>query len=131
FQHPARFVLQNRFGIYLNRENIIEEDREPFTLDNLDSFKINQALLKRLLNDNNIKEYQQIARAQNMLPDGFPGEQEFQNKRKETSVFMRGLKEELSEPKEPLEIDLHVGEHRLMGHLSNLYEGGQLLYRFG
>ncbi|HLR31531.1 MAG TPA: exodeoxyribonuclease V subunit gamma, partial [Fodinibius sp.] len=42
FQHPARYLLQNRLGIYPAEEDVLTSDREPFVLSRLDSYQVGQ-----------------------------------------------------------------------------------------
>lgn len=132
FQHPAKYLLQNRFGIYLKEDELLDTSREDFVLGNLEKYHLNQALLDRTLNGQPVEAYKQVAIAQNKLPDGLPGRLSFQQQHAEAKRFGKALHAHLRSKKiDPIEVDLKIGEYRLTGYLNDLYEDGQLFYRFG
>jgi len=132
FQHPARYLLQNRFGIYLNRDRILDEDREPFLLEGLIGYQLGQELLKRFLNNRSLEQYKQVARATDMLPEGWPGEQFFSQKKSDVHDFGSNLQNILQQEKLGMfEVDLEIGNFRITGKLDQVYSGEQVFYRFG
>ena len=132
FQHPAKYLLQNRFGIYLNQDKILDEDREPFRLQGLEGYRIGQDLLDRYLNQKSLESYKQVANAADLLPEGWPGEQAFKQKTADVQQFGSNLQEILRQDKlEPLEVDIELGEFRITGKLDRVYTNEQILYRYG
>ena len=47
FRNPAKFILQRRLGIYLEEGGLISDERENFSLDNLEKYLIGQVFWKR------------------------------------------------------------------------------------
>ncbi len=132
FQHPAKYLLQNRFGIYLNHERILDEDREPFQLRGLEGYNLGQELLDRYLNNRSFEDFKKVARATSMLPEGFPGDQAYFEKRSEVESFASEVQKLLNQQKmEALEVDIKINDFRITGKLHEVYENEQILYRFG
>lgn len=132
YQHPSRYLLRNRLGIYLEEEEAIAGDREPFYLDGLEGYQLGQELLNRYLKGIDPGSFKEVARSVNLLPQGWPGEEAFQNKLEEVVQFGKSLEQMLDhEPLEPVEADIQSGEYRLTGRLDNLFSSGLILYRFG
>lgn len=132
FQHPAKFLLQNRFGIYLDKDNILDEDREPFRLDGLQGYKLGQELLDRHLNNQSPDAFKKVADATSFLPDGYPGEEAYYEKSSQVQRFLNEIGDIFNVPKlDDVEADFEIKEFRLTGKLPEVYEKEQVLYRFG
>lgn len=132
FQHPAKYLLQNRFGIYLNRDRILDEDREPFLLEGLTGYQLGQELLERFLNNESLEQYKQVVRATGMLPEGWTGEQAFSQKKSEVQDFGSNLQNILQQEKLAVfEVDLEIGDFRITSKLDQVYSREQVFYRFG
>lgn len=132
FQHPAKYLLQKRLGLYLNHERILDEDREPFQLKGLEGYKLGQELLNRYMDNKSPESFQQLAKAISMLPDGLPGEQAYYQKLSDVEHFTATLQEVINQKKlEPIEIDLEINSFRITGKLHDIYKNAQVLYRFG
>ncbi|MDR8391585.1 exodeoxyribonuclease V subunit gamma [Aliifodinibius sp. S!AR15-10] len=130
--HPARFLVQQRLGIQFYGEDLISEDREPFELDGLSGYKLGEELLMRRLHDKDIGAFEPIAQARGMLPEGWPGRQEFEEKVDEITEFSTALRQLLSTPKlDRKEVSLEFGEFHLTGVLEDLYSDYQLFFRYG
>ena len=132
FQHPAKFLLQKRLGIYLSEEKVLSQEREPFTLEGLNSYRVGQTLLDRFFEKKPLESYQKNLQAKDMLPEGWSGQRAFQERVKEVRDFGGNLDWILDEQQmEDLEVDLSVGDFRLTGKLSGIFENARIDYRFG
>jgi exodeoxyribonuclease V gamma subunit len=132
FQHPAKFLLNRRLGIYLHQDEYPDEDREPFTLSALEKSRFDRELGNRFLKDQSLESYYEVARAKNLLPEGWAGRQEYQQKLEWVNDFGEFIKSRVSgELLEPDEIYLQRDDFLLTGRLDSVYQGGQILYRFG
>ncbi|MDZ7693444.1 MAG: hypothetical protein U5K69_20390 [Balneolaceae bacterium] len=122
FEHPCRFLVQNRLGIDFREEDIIDEDREPFQLGGLRNYQLGQELLDRTLAEKPIVNYGTIARARGILPDGWPGHEAFREKIREITEYSEKLKQLLaSEKMASLEVDLDLERYHLSGLLDSMY----------
>jgi exodeoxyribonuclease V gamma subunit len=134
--HPARFFLVERLGVRLERASYGIEDREPFEVDGLDRYRIEQDLTLRYLalpladQDSGLDEERELLRAQGVLPPGSSGDASFAA----SLSSARGLAgrvhphlqgEELTH----LDLDLHLGDFRLVGRLRGLWPGGLVRFR--
>ena len=132
FQHPAKFLLRNRLGIYLREEDVLTEDREPFELDSLDEYQIGQELLQRYLKEQPLAPYERVMQSRNMLPEGWSGEQGYRKKAADVEAFGAKIKERLDQKRlEDREVSMEIGEFHLVGTLSDIYPDAQVIYRFG
>jgi exodeoxyribonuclease V gamma subunit len=132
YQHPIKYVMQNRLGIYLREEEVITEDREPFSLGGLDNYEVGQMLLDRYIKEEPLESFHQLLRAKDQLPEGWVGEQSYDEKVTEVRSFGSGISSVANEePLDELEMNLSIGEFHLVGRVSNLYPSGKLSYRFG
>ncbi len=130
FAHPAKFLLQERLGIYLQMQKILPLETEPFALDNLEKYYFNQALVEKGLKDQNLSDYQKIAKATGQLPHGNIGEYIYEQQFEKTQHFVEKVKPYLEQEKiaSPL-INLVLGQWQLVGHLPHMWANGLVLYR--
>lgn len=132
FQHPSKYLLRNRLGIYLREEDILTDDREPFALDNLSGYQVKQELLDRYLKEQSLEEYHEVMKTRDMLPEGWAGEQAYQQQAKEVEAFGEEIQLRLhNQPLEDIEVDLEITGCSIVGKLKNIYPGAQMNYRFG
>lgn len=131
-QAPAQFLLINRLGIDFREKEQIEEDREPFALDSLEKYKLEYDLLNRALEQKSLVDYEPIARARGMLPDGWPGRETFRQKTKEITSYSLELHALFEQPKiDAFELDINEDGFHLTGLLDDLYADYQMLLRYG
>lgn len=132
YEHPARFLVEQRLGIRFREEEVISEDREPFQLRGLEGYKLGEELMMRRLNGKEIAGFEPIAHAKGMLPEGWPGHQEFLDKMEETSEFSAAAGKLLDKPKlDRQEVSLEFGDFHLTGVLDSLHTNYQLFIRYG
>lgn len=131
FCNPARHLLNRRLGIYINQSIDIIEDREPFALDNLEKYHIEQRLLDHLLADKDKESLYKILRAEGALPIGRTGDIEFMNLVHGASTFAKNIKYYMNgENQEPYDIDINFSDFKLIGKISNLWPNGLIHYRY-
>lgn len=132
FQHPAKYLLQKRLGIYLGEEEVLTEDREPFALSGLDDYQVGQELLDRFIKKKSLDTYYENLKARDMLPEGWTGEEACRQKAGEVRMFGNEIQQRLDQQPQPdQEIDIEIGEFRMVGILTNIYRKAQITYRFG
>ena len=132
YQHPARYLLRNRIGIYLSEEETITEAREPFALKGLESYSVGQELLQRFMEDKPLSSHEEHLRARDMLPEGWSGEQAFRQKTKEVEEFGANLKSEIRHTgTQSLEVNLTIDDFQVVGKIANIYPDAVIDFRFG
>ncbi|SHE32529.1 DNA helicase/exodeoxyribonuclease V, gamma subunit [Fodinibius roseus] len=132
FQQPVKYLLQQRLGIYPGGEEVLTEDREPFALGGLEGYRVEQELLDRFLRDQPLDTYYENLRARDMLPEGWTGAQAYRQKASEVRLFGGEIQQRLDrQPLPDPEVDITIGEFRIVGSLTNIYPDAHIMYRFG
>jgi|GEM_PF-978676 len=132
YQHPAKYLFQKRFGIYLGEDDRPAEDREPFVLRGLDNYQLGQELLDRYIKKKPLKEYQKNVISRDLLPEGWSGAQAYRQKMDEVHEFGTEISWILDQqPMDDREVSIEIGEFNLTGKLTDLFEDSLIKYRFG
>ncbi len=129
YMNPARYLLRQRLGIELAEGEELLEICEPFVLNSFDRYQLHQEML-RLQRIGVVDAAAEVLRGQGLLPHGQVGQQVFQREQIEVEHFAERLAEVL--PKDhhaPVAVDVHLGDWRLVGWLTNLSEHGLIGYR--
>lgn len=132
FQHPAKFILRNRLGIYLWEEEVLTEDREPFSLDKLDKYQVEQELLERFLKEKPLDGFEKVMHSRDLLPEGWSGDQVYQQKSTEVTAFGNEIKQRLDQQQlSDIEVNIEIDGFWITGMLSDIYKEAQITFRFG
>jgi len=107
-------------------------DSEPFGLNGLEAYLINQEIIARLLLGDEPWVMCRKLQVEARWPLGEPGKLSFAARVAELQRFVSKIAPlGLGGRVDDLEVDLEVGEYRLTGRLTNLHEHGILLCRYG
>ncbi|MDH4322045.1 MAG: exodeoxyribonuclease V subunit gamma, partial [Desulfobulbaceae bacterium] len=130
FANPARALLERRFRLLLaDREDELV-DREPFSLNSLDRYRLRDDLVESLLAGEDPAVLGRVHRALGDIPAGAYGDLDFAAMAGEAGEFagrLRGLRGDHLSPTE-VPVDLALGRVRLVGTLV-VHPAGQYLYR--
>jgi exodeoxyribonuclease V gamma subunit len=131
FENPTRWFLQRTVGVYLPRDAELLADREPIELNQLDRWRIGDAMLRRGLAGDGGEDTWPLLRAGGSLPLGAPGRCVFddvagQAARLAASAIERRAGERLP----PEEIDLSFDGLRLTGTLRDVWPGGIVVAQY-
>lgn len=129
YKNPVKYYLEKRLLLKLPKEGTADDDSEPFAIDNLQAYQIKQELIAAgsKAEAGNIF---QIKRAQSALPVGAAGDYYFQLERKEADDFIRKYSSYLNDKKlAPLDIDIIIGGHHIVGKIENVYTQHSISYR--
>ncbi len=131
FDNPARFLLENRLGIRLEDIATPLEEREPFSVEGLDSYGLKQEILEICINGGDVQALLPVARCRGILPPARHGEALFAAVAREVSAFADDLREEIGEskPLAPVDIALELGGFRLTGRLARIWPDRMIRYR--
>lgn len=128
WRHPVRAFFQLRLGVNFGFEESTLPESEPFTLDTLASFRINQELLNHLVEGEEADLLFRRYRSAGVLPYGPFGELAWESQLKEMIPLAEQVKaHRLSS--ESLEIDLTVEGIKLNGWLPDVQGDGLLRWR--
>jgi exodeoxyribonuclease V gamma subunit len=131
FESPARSLLRDRLGVRLRSAEAEVEDREPFAIEALGGYSLDQEILALQLSGYGWDEIRAKLSAQGLLPHGRFADAELRHRSSNVARFVERL-QELGAPRTspPLRVSLEVGDIRLVGALPRLSEDGLLAYRF-
>ena len=131
FGNPAKFLLNQRLGVYLEEEEVLFEEVEPFEVKELKRYQLEQELVEKRFEKRNFQEAFEAIKASGQLPHGVPGECFYQEACKGVETFVARLTPYRDETMlEPLDVGLHMGDFRLKGRIEGIYPQGLLHFRY-
>ncbi len=131
FADPQRYFVRNLLEIRLAVEREIPEDREPFVIEGLDAYLIDQEILAECLLRKDATRLLARLKAEGRWTLGTPGETAFSRKYSELRDFADRIETLHMGARQPdLTIDLKIGKYRLKGVLPDIYENGIMLARY-
>ncbi|MEI6314121.1 MAG: exodeoxyribonuclease V subunit gamma [Syntrophus sp. (in: bacteria)] len=130
FANPVRYLLQERLGIRLEDDQAILEDKEHFTLDNLEKYQLRRELIDQGLSGLDITSRQETLLAAGRLPHGNPGICSYEDQHHSATAFLARLAP-LSSGRRlaDLIVDSTIGPYHLTGRIEHRYEQGVIHFR--
>ena len=129
YRHPQRYFFQRQLSINYTGLEARTDEREPFQLNALDAYWINQQWIASELAGEPLSLEKLLA--QGAWYSGAPGKIEFARNQEVIANFVDLIKQKNLGARLPeLDIDIQLGSYRLLGKLQNCYEQGSLFYRF-
>lgn len=128
WQHPVRAFFQQRLRVNFRPEESEIPDDEPFTLEGLSRYQLNQQLLNTLIEQQDASSMYRRFRAAGELPYGAFGELAWEAQRQE----MQNLAERVIAsrlPGQSMEIDLQCNGVNITGWLQQVQSDGLLRWR--
>ncbi|HEY4466803.1 MAG TPA: exodeoxyribonuclease V subunit gamma [Klebsiella sp.] len=128
WQHPVRAFFQQRLRVNFHSEESEIPDDEPFTLEGLSRYQLNQQLLNTLIEQQDASAMYRRFRAAGELPYGAFGELAWETQRQE----MQNLAERViacRQPGQSMEIDLQCNGVNVTGWLQQVQSDGLLRWR--
>ncbi|MCK5478141.1 MAG: exodeoxyribonuclease V subunit gamma [Methylococcales bacterium] len=129
YRHPQQYFFQRQLDVRYTGLSTDVEEREPFVLDTLAAYAINQQWIADDLIDipYSLKKLQ----AQGQWLSGISGELEFNRQDQLINQFTDRIKQQkLGAKIDDQAIDITVGDYRLIGNLGHLHQRGSLFYRY-
>jgi exodeoxyribonuclease V gamma subunit len=128
FKNPARFFAQKRLSIYLDDETLPVDD-ELFALESLDRYQVATDLIALSLEDSSPERHYLELRARGAIPPGCIGRSEFEMIMVDLQPFVDRVKNYITggrtgERRIPLPDDMTIGDFKLTGDLSGLFDKG-------
>ena len=131
FANPAKFLLAQRLGIYLEEEEALLEETEPFEVKGLERYQLEQELVEKGQEKGGLKETFPAVKASGQIPHGVPGECFYRETCQGIGSFLGRLSSyRQGKMLEPVELDLRIGEFRLLGRIESIYANGLLHFRY-
>lgn len=128
WRHPVRAFFQQRLGVYFHSDEADLPETEPFTLEPVSRFLLNQRLLNTLIEQDDPHELFRRYRAAGELPYGAFGEVFWEKQCADmTTLAQRVIAER--QTTRSTEVDLQVGSLHLTGWLNDVQSDGLLRWR--
>jgi exodeoxyribonuclease V gamma subunit len=129
FQHPQRYFMRQQLYLRFAGIDAETQEREPFNINELSLYDINQEWIQQLLMSSPISLTK--LQAQGLWLFGAAGELEFEQHQLEMQEFVERIRAtNIGQPLDDLPVDLKIGGYRLVGTLGNRYQNGSLHYRY-
>ena len=129
YRHPQKYFLQQRLNIRLQDIESDEQECEPFSIEAMESYLLNQQWIEAKLQQNDLSLAK--LKAQGRWISGELGSIEFNAREQEIQQFVEKVESRMAgERLEPVTIDLSLGEVRLVGTLADQYSKASLIYRY-
>lgn len=130
YRSPARFLLQERLGIRLEKSEGLVESREPLVLDALEAYWLRDELLGLVRAGRTLDQALRIVRAGALVPHGEVGAGVLRTQ----SASVVAMSERLAslgcgDRVEPIPVDVEIGRIRLRGALDGVTTGGRVEFR--
>jgi exodeoxyribonuclease V gamma subunit len=130
YRNPTAYFFKQRLGMRLDEDKELAEGREPFSLDALDAYALEQELVARRLAGEELAAAYPAARSRGLLPAGAAGELVFRDAIASVEAFARLLLPLLEgEPLAPVDFDLAIAGFRLTGRVGQIWSRHLLHYR--
>lgn len=126
--HPVRAFFQQRLQVNFRSEESEIPDTEPFTLEGLTRYQLNQQLLNALVEQEDAERLFRRFRAAGDLPYGAYGEILWEVQHQEMQTLADRIVA-CRQPSQSLEVDLHCNGVQLTGWLPQVQEDGLLRWR--
>ncbi|MBU0961382.1 MAG: exodeoxyribonuclease V subunit gamma [Proteobacteria bacterium] len=131
FRHPQRYFVRNVLGVRLDYGAATLEEREPFALDPLQNYLVEQELVHGGLQGKEGGHLLHLLQVKGQWPLGRPGEVSFLKKEDELQDFVARIKEQEEVGREvDCLVDLQLDGLHLLGKLTSLYANGSFLSRY-
>ncbi len=129
FRHPQRYFMQRQLGLRFHGSELEPQEREPFTLDFLDNYSIQQEWIECEWHDGSLSLPK--LQAQGRWLPGTPGQLEYVRQQPAIQQFVEQIRSKaLGEALPDKVIDIEFRGLRLTGKLTHLYQNGSLIYRY-
>ncbi len=131
FDNPAKFFLESRLGIRLEDFVAPLEEREPFSVDGLESYTLKKDLLEIILKGGNAHDFLSVARCRGIIPPARHGEMVFETAVNQVDEFTQIVQAEFGAKTQlaPLDFDLNLAAFRLTGRLDRIWPDRMIRYR--
>lgn len=132
--NPARALLTRRLRVHVNWDEEALSHREPFVVDALERYRLGERMLELEMRVPPPSRPERLAalRASGLLPHGVAGELKFDDEQETIVEFAQRVRAlETAAPGGTIEIDLALGDERLIGRLSGVRSRGLVEHRYG
>jgi len=131
FIHPVRYLMIKKIGIASIEESQSLNTTEPFVVKGLERYKLENDILKHLMEGHDCEKLYQVKRSAGLLPHGKMGEIHFTRTVSAVQSFKRKIDTLFLQNKpQHQEVNLEVNDFKISGRLDNLIGTGMVQYRY-
>lgn len=124
FRQPCEYFLTRRLGVNFHLDSQQTDDTEPFELNALAQYVLKDELLSTLLHQGDIPQLVARIKLSGLLPVGEFGELVVEQIHQQAHDIYTRAHPLLNEKHPPLEVNIAIGEHKLVGWLDDIYDTG-------
>ena len=127
FGNPAKYLIEQRLGIYLFEKAGLLDESEHFRLDYLEKYALDQELMKTKRSGSNLKDFFHFKMASGELPHGNVGECIYNEMSLDADDFVRKMNIHFENHSlKDREVDLDIADFRICDRIANGYEQGMV-----
>ena len=131
FQNPQKYFVNTVLGIFPGRIASSLDEHEPFTLDPLQNYLVDQDLIEGTLNGFEQEILREQVQAAGQWPLGTPGVIAFTDKQKEQQIFLNRVQKQVGSGTRDYEyIDMSLDGVRLCGNIGSHFADGSFIFRY-
>ncbi|MBT4162116.1 MAG: exodeoxyribonuclease V subunit gamma, partial [Gammaproteobacteria bacterium] len=130
-RHPGRYFLQQRLGVYLDRDEVDLRDVESFELDNLERFHLADQALTILVSGDDLDEFRQQQLNSGRVMTGAIGNRQLEQEIDRAESIFKAAVPYLNGEPQRLITDVTVGDQRLALRLTNIFDDQLVSQRAG
>jgi exodeoxyribonuclease V gamma subunit len=131
FSNPVRYLLRRRLGLFLEDSSGLLEATEPFDLDGLELYRLQQELADRALRNEPLEDGLEIFRTRGLLPQGTPGEVFFLEECGKARSFAEAVRAVTGDrTAETVTLDLEMAGFKISGRLRGVFGNGLVHQRY-
>jgi exodeoxyribonuclease V gamma subunit len=132
FDHPARYLLQERLGVRFPADTEGLEEREPFHVDALTAYRMKQEMLQKQIAGQDLNRLEAAYLQRGVLPHGPQAQLEFDRLCASTQAFAEKINRfRRVGRRSSVDVDLHPSKYHLTGRLNDVYASGIIGVRYG
>ncbi len=131
FRNPQKYFVNRLLGVLLSKENSEGDEHEPFALDSLQNYIVDQDLINGTANGFDPNTMRELIQVAGQWPLGMPGKVAFTEKQEEQRYFLEQmLAWEKAGRTDDCYVDTVLDGMRITGRLGNFYADGSFLFRY-
>ena len=131
FSNPAKFLLQQRLGLFLEDRAAVYQDTENLELTPLIRYAVEQNLFNARMEGWDLEAFHPVEKARGRLSHGNVGAAQYQKLSEGVDTFVTRIgRLTQNKLKTALNIDLQIAACRVTGRLEDIYEQAQIHVRY-
>jgi exodeoxyribonuclease V gamma subunit len=131
FSNPARYLLRERLGLFLEDPSAALEETEPFDLEGLELYQLRREMAERALQGEALEERLGVFQARGLLPQGTPGAVFFLEECRQVRAFAEAVRAATEDrPAATAPVELEWQGYHLSGRLRGVFDQGLIQHRY-